>query len=76
MGLKLEKGLELFFQKKWKQISSLILSFLGFSFTFDAQRTFAALQFARPMTQKLLNLVKEWGKHWKVVGDMYMFGDG
>jgi len=51
MGLKLEKGLELLFQKKWKRISSLNLCFLHFSFTFDAQRTCVALQFAQPMTQ-------------------------
>jgi hypothetical protein len=27
------------------------------------------------MTQKLLNLVNEWGKYWKVFDDRYMFSD-
>jgi hypothetical protein len=33
------------------------------------QRTFVTLQFACPMTQKLLNLVMEGGKYWKMFGD-------
>jgi hypothetical protein len=45
------------------------------SFTSDAQRTFVALQFARPMTQKWLNLAKELGKYWKMFNDRYMLGD-
>jgi hypothetical protein len=44
-------------------------------FSFDAQRTFVAPQFAHPMTQKLLNLTNASGKYWKVFGDKYMFSD-
>jgi hypothetical protein len=44
---------------------------------FDAQRTSVALQFASPMTQKSLDLVKEWEKYWNVFNDKYvlMMGD-
>ncbi len=35
----------------------------------NIQRTFVTLLFACPMTQKLLNLVKEWGNYWKMFGD-------
>jgi hypothetical protein len=45
------------------------------SFTFDAQRTFVALQLACPMKQKWLNLAKELGKYWKMFNDRYMLGD-
>jgi hypothetical protein len=45
------------------------------SFTFDAQRTFVALLFAHPMTQKSLNLANESGKFWKVFNDEFMFSD-
>jgi hypothetical protein len=43
----------------------LFLCFLCCSFTCDDQRTFVALQFAHPMTQKSLNLVKELEEYWK-----------
>jgi hypothetical protein len=45
------------------------------SFTSDVQRSFVAFQFARPMTQKWLNLAKELGKYWKMFSDRYMLGD-
>jgi hypothetical protein len=51
MGLKLERGLELFFQKNWsKLLIILFMCFLGCSFPSNAQRTIVALQFACPMT--------------------------
>jgi hypothetical protein len=59
MGLQPEKSRELIFSKELSLI--LFLCFLHRSFTSDAERTFVALLFARPMTQKLqklLNLVK------------------
>jgi hypothetical protein len=28
------------------------------------------------MIQKLLNLVKEWGKYWIIFNDKYIFSDG
>jgi hypothetical protein len=28
------------------------------------------------MTQKVLNMVKEWVKYWKVFDDRYVFTDG
>jgi hypothetical protein len=64
IGLELERDLELFFIKKnWSKLSLILfLCFLHCSFTPKAQRSFVALQFACPMTQNLLNLVKEWGK--------------
>jgi hypothetical protein len=46
------------------------------SFISNAQRTFLALQFAHPMTQKSLNMTNEMGKYWKVFDDTYMLGDG
>jgi hypothetical protein len=76
MGLELERDLELFFQKNWSKLSlTLFLCFLRCSFTSDAERTFIALQFGGAMTQKLLNLVKEWQKYWKMFDDKYMFSD-
>jgi hypothetical protein len=39
-------------------------------------RPFVALQKVHPMTQKLLNLAIELGKHWKVFGDRYVCSDG
>jgi hypothetical protein len=48
---------------------------LGCSFTFDIQKTFVALQFATPMTQKSFNLVKELGKYWKMFNDKQVFDD-
>jgi hypothetical protein len=63
IGLELERDLELFFLKIWSKLSLILFfCFLHCSFTSKAQRTFVALQFVCPMTQKLLNLVKEWGK--------------
>jgi hypothetical protein len=60
MRLELKKGLELFFQFfKGKLSLILLLCFLRCSFTSDVQRTFVTFQFAHPMTQKLLNLIKE-----------------
>jgi len=59
MKLKLERALELFFHKHLKQTIIHSLCFLDCSFTFDIQKTFVVLQFASPMTQKSLNLVKE-----------------
>jgi hypothetical protein len=55
MVLELERGLELFFSKKIEasyHSSSCVLC----SFTSNIQRTFVALQFVCPMTQKSLNL--------------------
>jgi hypothetical protein len=49
----LASDLELFFSKKLKQtISQPLPVLLRGSFTSNAQRTFVALQFAHPMTQK------------------------
>jgi hypothetical protein len=46
----------------WNKISLLFfLCSLHCSFSYDGQRTFVAVQFECLMTQKLLNLVKEWG---------------
>jgi hypothetical protein len=39
------------------------------SLTSDTERTFVALQFAHPMTQKSINLVKEREKYLKMFGD-------
>jgi hypothetical protein len=44
--------------------------------TSEAQRTFVALQFKHPVTQKSLNLAKKLGKYWKMFNDKYMFDDG
>ncbi len=44
-------------------------------FTSDTWKTFLASN-ACPMIQKQLNLVKEWGKYWKLFDDKHMFGDG
>ncbi len=69
MRLKLEKGLQLFFQKFWSKLP--LICFLYFLFCSFPSHTqiffFVALQFAHPMIQKLLNLVKEWEKYWKVL---------
>jgi hypothetical protein len=60
MGLELERGLKLRYLA-----SKLMLfpCFLHCSFTSGAQRTFVALQFVHPLTQKLLNLAGELGKY-------------
>ncbi len=51
MGLKLERSLELFFQKNWyKLLIILFMCFLGCSFIYDVQITVVALQFPCPMT--------------------------
>jgi len=77
MGLELERGLELFFQKIWSKLSSIFfLCFLHCPFTSDFQRTCATLQFVHPITQQQLNLVKEWGKYWKILDERYMLSDG
>ncbi len=55
-------------------ITCPLLCFLHCSFAFDIQRTFVALQFAHPMTQKSLNSVEVWLKYWKVFENRYMFG--
>ncbi len=48
------------FSKKLKQtILHPLPTFLHCSFTSHTKRTFVALQFADPMTQKSFNLVKE-----------------
>jgi hypothetical protein len=76
MGLELERGLEFFFspKKTWNKVRLILfLYFLGCSFTSDAQRTFVALQFEGPMTQKSLNSVNEWEKYWKLFDDKYLF---
>ncbi len=51
---------------------------LRYSFAYDTQRTFiAALQFAYSITQKLHNLVKEWGNIEKcLVISMCLMMDG
>jgi hypothetical protein len=53
MGLKVEKDLKVIFSKKLKEI--IIHPLLCFFVCCDIQKTFIALQFARPMTQKLLH---------------------
>jgi hypothetical protein len=58
-GLKLERGLELIFSKKIEtnyHLSSSCVFFVASLLT-NSQRTFVALQFACPMTKKLINLV-------------------
>jgi hypothetical protein len=56
--LELEKGLELEnFESKLSLF--LLLHFLLCSFTCGTERTFVALQFACPTTQKTVNLIKE-----------------
>jgi len=63
---------QIFFEANHYSLS-LFLCFLCCSFISDAQRTFKVLQFAHSMTQKLLNLVKEWGKYCKMFNDKYVF---
>jgi hypothetical protein len=76
VGLELERDLELFFQKSRSKLSFVLpLCFLSYSFTSDSQRTFVTLQFAHPMTQKSLNLIKEREIYFKTFDDKYMFGD-
>jgi hypothetical protein len=62
-----ERGLDYYFLKLKQTIthssSSCFLQLL-LSFKAKAQRTFM-----NPMTQKLLNLVKELGKYWKKFND-------
>jgi hypothetical protein len=58
MRLGLERGLELFFPKFWKQNYHSLSSSVAPSLL-TLKRTFVTLQFARLMTQKSLNLVKE-----------------
>jgi hypothetical protein len=60
MNLELESSLELFFQTFESKLSLILfLCFLHCSFTSDTERTFETLQFAHPMTQKSLDLIKE-----------------
>jgi hypothetical protein len=69
-GTRTKEGLEIFFQFFWSKLSFIIFScFMLSSFIFKVEFFFVALQFAYQMTQKSLNLVKEWGKYWKVFGD-------
>jgi len=76
IGLELERSLELFFQKNWSKLSLILFPcFLHCSVIFVAQGTFVALQFAYPMTQKLLNLGLELENYWKMFGDKYVFND-
>ncbi len=51
-----KEGSKIFF---FKLLFILFLCFLLCSFTFNTQSIFVTVQFAGPMTQKLLNLVKE-----------------
>jgi hypothetical protein len=70
MGLEVEKGLELFFQNNWKKLSFIIFFLFSLLILISkVQRTFVTLQFVCPMTQELFNLVKEWGKYWKMFCD-------
>jgi hypothetical protein len=39
------------------------------------KKSFVTLQFVRPMAQKSLNFIKEWGKYWKVFDNIYVFDD-
>jgi len=60
MEPELERGLELFLQNFESKLSLfLLLCFFLCSFTCGAERTFVALQFACPTTQKSVNLIKE-----------------
>jgi hypothetical protein len=70
MGLKLEKGLELFIPKKKKSCV-----FLHYFFTSDTQWTSIALYFVSPTTEKLLNLVNEREIYWQVFADKYVLDD-
>jgi hypothetical protein len=60
MGLKLERDIEISFFKKieanYHSFSSCLFCIVHL--TSNAQRTFVAFQFAHPLTQKSLNLVK------------------
>jgi len=58
MGVKVERGLDYYFLKLKQTITHPLLVFCSCSFPSKAQRTFM-----NPMTQKLLNLVKELGKY-------------
>jgi hypothetical protein len=70
--------LELFFQKKFNKLPLILfLCVLCVApLHLMLKRTFVALQFVCPITQNPLNLVKEWGKYWKVFDERYLFGDG
>jgi hypothetical protein len=68
-----KEGSKIFF---FKLLFILFLCFLLCSFTFNTQSIFVTVQFAGPMTQKLLNLVKEWGKYWTIFNDKYISSDG
>jgi hypothetical protein len=60
MGLELERGLKLFFQKNkenYRLLSSYIFLVVPLYMTFKEK--FITLQFAHPMTQKSQNSVKE-----------------
>ncbi len=61
MGLERKKAQEFFFPKHLSKLSLILfLRFLNCSFNSAAERiTLVALQFACPMTQKSLNLIKE-----------------
>jgi hypothetical protein len=59
MRLELLKGVKLFFQNFWSKLSSSSSCVLCIVLLlFNIPKTFAVLEFARPMTQKSFNLVK------------------
>jgi hypothetical protein len=59
MRLQLLKGVKLIFQNFWSKLSSSSSCVLCIVLLlFDILRTFVALEFARPMTQKSFNLIK------------------
>ncbi len=75
MGLELKRDLKLIFEANYI-IHPLPMFFtLLLQFTFDAERTFVALQFANPITKKSFNLVMELEKYRKMFGDRSMFDD-
>jgi hypothetical protein len=78
IGLELlERDLELYLQKNWSKLSFILfMCFLQCCFTFDTEGTFVAFQLTCSITQKLLNLVNEWEKYFKMFDDKYMLDDG
>ncbi len=63
MGLELERGLVKKCETNYHSSSSLPVFPVLLLYLY--QRTIVALQFAHPMTQKSLNLVKELEEYWK-----------
>jgi hypothetical protein len=70
--LELMRGLGLF-QKTWNKLLLILFLCSLHCCLLDSQRTFVTLQFELSMTQKLLNLLKEWVKYWIVFDDKYVF---